>query len=91
MTQTRKFFISGGVTDNCYRVGPHSSLSNKQSGHARSARLAGHKWLGRRVDTAWRVHHARAGAFTTNAKRNIFYDGGAVPGPITNSRNEEIS
>ena len=90
-TWISKFFSSGGVTDNCYRVGRHSSLSNKQSGHARSVRLVGHKWLGRRVDTAWRIDDARARTFTTNAQRNISTTGmQLLILPVTSSRNEEI-
>ena len=70
-TQINKFFGNGGVSDNSCRVGHYSGVSNNQSAHARSARLAGHKGLGRRVDSAWRVQDACASTFSTKGQCNI--------------------
>ena len=69
----------------------HSSRSDTQNAHARSARLAGHKWLGRRMDVARRIHDARASAFTTNRQRNISTTSMLhLNLAVTSSRNEEI-
>ena len=89
-TQINKFFGSGGVSDNSCRVGHYSGVSNNQSAHARSARLAGHKWLGRRVDSAWRVHDARASTFSTKGQRNISTGMLLLGLSINNPRNKEL-
>ena len=88
-TQVGKLFSSGGVSDDSYRVGRHSRVSNIQNAHAHSAGLAGHKWLGSRMDSAWLVDIARAGTFSTKGQRNISTGIPFLGLSINTPRNEE--